>query len=294
MAAWRGRRALTWITGVVAFVGSIGTAFTGYLVQQNFDSQWIAPDAGQKLGPLPLQRWGGVREPVDTANDFVLDPLRAVPHDATLTAALTTYTAAAADQQNTWASGYADTLSKAPDGDPAKVPAGDYGPVPTLAGRLLDLAGSGGLDGALTSEHSQIYASDYTKPLLFLADGSYLEDRPPACPARRCSLGLDEHVRRDHVTPAGCSPLPCDSSFHRSPVTFNMRHSDVRLPATCSEARSYSPSSCSSAGKLPGSMSHRRVPMTVCRVLPRSSRQLYFALPFGTLRDPAAHLAVPP
>jgi ubiquinol-cytochrome c reductase cytochrome b subunit len=42
MAAWRGRRALTWITGVVAFVGSIATAFTGYVVQQNFDAQWIA------------------------------------------------------------------------------------------------------------------------------------------------------------------------------------------------------------------------------------------------------------
>jgi len=42
MAAWRGRRALTWITGVVAFVASILECFTGYLSQQNFDSQWIA------------------------------------------------------------------------------------------------------------------------------------------------------------------------------------------------------------------------------------------------------------
>jgi hypothetical protein len=42
MAAWRGRRALTWITGVVAFVASVVEAFTGYLSQQNFDSQWIA------------------------------------------------------------------------------------------------------------------------------------------------------------------------------------------------------------------------------------------------------------
>ncbi|MGN6131897.1 MAG: cytochrome b N-terminal domain-containing protein, partial [Nocardioidaceae bacterium] len=41
MAAWRGKRAMTWITGVVAFVLSIGTAFTGYLSQSNFDSQWI-------------------------------------------------------------------------------------------------------------------------------------------------------------------------------------------------------------------------------------------------------------
>jgi hypothetical protein len=42
MAAWRGRRALTWITGVVAFVASVVECFTGYLSQQNFDSQWIA------------------------------------------------------------------------------------------------------------------------------------------------------------------------------------------------------------------------------------------------------------
>ena len=45
MAAWRGRRALTWVTGAVAFLGSIATAFTGYLVQTNFDSQWIASEA---------------------------------------------------------------------------------------------------------------------------------------------------------------------------------------------------------------------------------------------------------
>jgi ubiquinol-cytochrome c reductase cytochrome b subunit len=45
MAAWRGRRMLTWITGVVAFLVSIATAFTGYVVQTNFDSQWIATQA---------------------------------------------------------------------------------------------------------------------------------------------------------------------------------------------------------------------------------------------------------
>ncbi len=42
MAAWRGRRAMTWVTGVVAFIASVVECFTGYLSQQNFDSQWIA------------------------------------------------------------------------------------------------------------------------------------------------------------------------------------------------------------------------------------------------------------
>jgi quinol-cytochrome oxidoreductase complex cytochrome b subunit len=49
MAAWRGRRALTWITGAVSFLVSIATAFTGYLTQQNFDSQWIGGQAKDGL-----------------------------------------------------------------------------------------------------------------------------------------------------------------------------------------------------------------------------------------------------
>ncbi len=52
MAAWRGRRALTWITGAVAFVGSIGTAFTGYLSQTNYDSQWISTQAKDGLNSV--------------------------------------------------------------------------------------------------------------------------------------------------------------------------------------------------------------------------------------------------
>lgn len=42
MAAWRGRRRMTWITGVVAFVASVLECFSGYISQQNFDSQWIS------------------------------------------------------------------------------------------------------------------------------------------------------------------------------------------------------------------------------------------------------------
>jgi hypothetical protein len=42
MAAWRGKRALTWITGVVAFMAAVVECFSGYVSQQNFDSQWIS------------------------------------------------------------------------------------------------------------------------------------------------------------------------------------------------------------------------------------------------------------
>lgn len=53
MAAWRGGRQANWVTGVLLFVVSILAAFTGFLSQQNFDSQWIAlqgKDAFNALG----------------------------------------------------------------------------------------------------------------------------------------------------------------------------------------------------------------------------------------------------
>ncbi len=51
-AAWRGKRAMTWVIGAVAFVGSIATAFTGYLTQTNFDSQWISTQAKDGLNSV--------------------------------------------------------------------------------------------------------------------------------------------------------------------------------------------------------------------------------------------------
>lgn len=53
MAAWRHGHGANWVTGVILFVISILTAFTGFLSQQNFDSQWIAvqgKDAFNALG----------------------------------------------------------------------------------------------------------------------------------------------------------------------------------------------------------------------------------------------------
>ncbi|MEU8511080.1 cytochrome b N-terminal domain-containing protein [Kitasatospora sp. NPDC048722] len=60
MAAWRGRRALTWMTGAVTFLASIGTAFTGYVVQQNFDSQWISGQAKDALNAVGVGAWFNV------------------------------------------------------------------------------------------------------------------------------------------------------------------------------------------------------------------------------------------
>lgn len=60
MAAWRGKRALTWVTGALAFLVSIGTAFTGYLMQTNFDSQWISTQAKDGLNSVGIGAWFNV------------------------------------------------------------------------------------------------------------------------------------------------------------------------------------------------------------------------------------------
>jgi len=54
MAAWRGRRRATWMTGILCFVTSVGAAFTGYISQQNFDSQWIATQAKDGLNSVGI------------------------------------------------------------------------------------------------------------------------------------------------------------------------------------------------------------------------------------------------
>jgi len=52
MAAWRGKRAWTWVTGVVAFLASVIECFTGYVSQQNFDSQWISASGKDAFNPV--------------------------------------------------------------------------------------------------------------------------------------------------------------------------------------------------------------------------------------------------
>ena len=136
------------------------------------------PHAGQNLvGGLSLQRLAGVRIRVDPARDFVLAPL-ALPAatNRRLAAALRRYERAPLPVRTAWLNAYAGALEFA-RGEalgPTKLAPGPYGPVRILMDALLDLARSGGLDGAL-SRTGRFYQSDYTKPLLFLEDGEYLE-----------------------------------------------------------------------------------------------------------------------
>ena len=128
---------------------------------------------------LRPQRWLGVSHPINTAEDYVIGPLRSIPADPALQSAVSTYQAAPAKTRLAWSEAYAKSLEKASaasNGSLTGVKSGEYGPVPTMIDSLLGLAQSGGLDGDLLTS-KQFFQTDYTKPLLFMADGGLLEER---------------------------------------------------------------------------------------------------------------------
>jgi hypothetical protein len=134
--------------------------------------------SGQHVAFIHLQQWLGVSHPIDTARDYVYQPLASIPGDPALKAATGAYKAAPAKQQTAWTTAYTTALAKATigPGETVAVTPGGYGPVPTMMGALLALAQSGGLDGDLLTSR-QFYQTDYTKPLLFMADGGLLAAR---------------------------------------------------------------------------------------------------------------------
>jgi hypothetical protein len=145
---------------------------------------------------LHPQRWLGVSHPIDTAEDYVIGPLKTIPNDPTLDGALAEYQAAPEKTQKAWGEVYAKpleeyaaaeeeskplpkTVSLDPSTGEVSVQATGTGPVPTMMASLLTLAKSGGVDGSLLTS-SQFFQTDYTKPLLFMADGGLLEKRAEA------------------------------------------------------------------------------------------------------------------
>jgi cytochrome b/b6/petB-like protein len=124
----------------------------------------------------------GVRQPIDPAQAFVLAPLaKNAATDPQLAAALRVYNAAAPAQQNKWATNYGTAVQKVKftsDGTPV-VPAANDGPVPVMLATELTLARSGALDGDLGGQQP-FYGTDFTKPLLFLADGEYYKNQAAA------------------------------------------------------------------------------------------------------------------
>ena len=104
----------------------------------------------------------------------MIAPLNTLPDRPALEAAIATYTSAPSGQQATWTSAYEKAVANATySHGTLRVPPGHYGPVAPIISALTSMARSGALDGALLSSR-QFYGTDYTKPLLFIANGTYL------------------------------------------------------------------------------------------------------------------------
>jgi hypothetical protein len=165
-------------TNPVDFVTTATTELDGTSGTGGYGPPYNHNGTGQHIGFIRPQKWLGVSHPINTASDFVLTPLRSITGQPALQAALSAYEAAPAKTQTAWSTAYETALGKAsatPSGSITVKP-GQYGPVPTMMGSLLTFAQSGGLDGALLTSN-QFYQTDYTKPLLFMADGAPLSDR---------------------------------------------------------------------------------------------------------------------
>ena len=170
IAQWSRQMPVDFVTTAVSELdGTSGTAGYGPPYNHNGD--------GQQIAFIHLQKWLGVSHPINTAQDFVLTPLASIPLDPALRKATAAYQAASPKTQTAWTTGYTNALAKATGGaDGAVGVSGNFGPVPTMMNALLGLAQSGGLDGDLLTSN-QFFQTDYTKPLLFMADGGLLAAR---------------------------------------------------------------------------------------------------------------------
>jgi hypothetical protein len=156
-------------TAISELDGTSGTA--GYGAPYN-----STPDTAQHIGFFEPAQWFGVHQPIDTAQDFVKYPLRTLVNQPATQTALNLYEGASATQQAAWTTAYEKAVANATVvGGRLRVPAGRYGPVGVMIGTLTSMAQTGGLDGTLLSEGG-FYNTNYTKPLLFIADGAYLAD----------------------------------------------------------------------------------------------------------------------
>jgi hypothetical protein len=165
-------------TDPVDFVTTAVSELDGSSATATYGPPYNHNGEGQHMLFIRPQKWLGVSHPIDTTKDYVLAPLSSIYGNPALTDAISTYQSASAKQQAAWTNAYTNALNKAsanPDGS-ISVPAGDYGPVPTLMSALLTFSQGGGLDGALLTS-KQFYQTDYTKPLLLMADGGLLQSR---------------------------------------------------------------------------------------------------------------------
>jgi hypothetical protein len=161
----------------VDFVTTATGELAGTTTTAGYGNPYNTASPGQSWGPIAPQSWFGTRIPIDAATTYVIDPLQhAGTGNADVASAISTWQGASSDQQTSWLNAYTTALGSATvSNGTVSVASGDYGPLPTMMSSLLQIAQSGGLDGLLMI-NGRFYQTDYTQALLFMGDGSYLDN----------------------------------------------------------------------------------------------------------------------
>jgi quinol-cytochrome oxidoreductase complex cytochrome b subunit len=169
----------TWARATAAdFVGTAAAELDGTALAASYGPPYNnGSSAVQQVGPVNWQKLAGVTQPINAAQTFVLSPLsKLAPTTPPLAAALAAYNAASPAQQLRWATAYdkAMTSNKVAFNN-GLLKVGAAGPVPVMMFYELKAAQSGTLDADLVAQ-TKFYGTNYTKPLLFIADGGYYAD----------------------------------------------------------------------------------------------------------------------
>jgi hypothetical protein len=171
----------SWVQAAPAdFLATAASELNGTSETAGYGQPYNTNGTPQSIVITPAD-WFGVTQPIDAAQTFVISPLsKAAPTDPALAAALAQYNAASAGQQVKWATSYLAAVTKVTfsNGTPA-VPAANDGPVPVMLATELSLARSGAIDADLSAQQP-FYGTNFTKPLLFLEDGSYFAGKAAA------------------------------------------------------------------------------------------------------------------
>jgi hypothetical protein len=135
------------------------------------------PSQLQNLGPFSPQAWAGSPIPVDVPEEFVIKPLSAYAlFSPEIKAALNQWNGASLADQSAWANAALSSTITI-DGTTVKFDtASATGPLPVMLGTMLAAAQSGALNAQMIDNRTNLYSTNNTSSLLYIADGNYLGD----------------------------------------------------------------------------------------------------------------------
>jgi hypothetical protein len=167
----------TWSNAApIDFATTAASELDGSSTTGGYGAPYNDASTGPFIGPFHIEHWVGVHIPINTVKDFVVDPLKALPNQPVLDQNLKMWSNASPSTQSSWVANFTKAESSMKfTGGQLVVNATNAGPVPVMITDLTQMAQSGALDQALVTGNS-FYTTDFTKPLLFISDGTYLGD----------------------------------------------------------------------------------------------------------------------